>query len=231
MKKVGLVFLLLLSSAIAVLYYYWHQATQLPDWYSSQKAKENVTNISTLPASVEHKLVVNPVSESKSSNFEDIKVILNEADINNLVISKISEKTGESKLHEAIKAVNTTIKDGKMETGAVVNISNFPVEQLDEKEKAALRKLTKTFPGLTNREIYIAVVGKPSLENGHLKFDDNTEIKFGNLRFTISELSDKLGIPKEKLEQRINLELKPGKGQGKKLDIMDDRSAPKTSYN
>lgn len=237
MKKFILILVLLSASTSAVASYYWHQATQLPDWYTSQKEPTNnpeftkkITVIKTQPK-VEQTHTSDTTNSSKTGNSESVKIQLSEADINEVFVSKIAEKTGSTQLPKSVKGIKTTIKDGKIESGAVVNISELPTAQLGESEKVALTKLTDNFPFLTNREVYIAVVGKPSVEKGQLKFDDNTEIKIGSLSFTIADLSTKLGIPKEKLEQRINLEMKLGRVKVENVELIDNNALIKGSSN
>jgi hypothetical protein len=237
MKKFILILVLLSASTSAVASYYWHQATQLPDWYTSQKESSNKPEVNKQPIVIR----TQPISEkintatapnlSKIGNHENVKIQLSEADITDVFVSKIAEKTGGNQLPKSFKGIKTTIKDGKIESGAVVNISELPTAQLGENEKVALAKLTENFPFLTNREVYIAVAGKPSVEKGQLKFDDNTEVKIGSLSFTIAALSNKLGIPKEKIQDRINLEMKLGRVKVENVELIDNNALIKGSSN
>jgi hypothetical protein len=43
-----------------------------------------------------------------------------------LVVSSVAENTPNSKVLETTKGFNTTIKDGNLESGAVINVSRFP---------------------------------------------------------------------------------------------------------
>jgi hypothetical protein len=64
---------------------------------------------------------------------------------------------------------------------------------------------------LENKEIYLGLTGKPKIENGQLLLDDNTQVKLGNLSFSISEISQRLGIPQETLQQKLRLSLQTGR--------------------
>lgn len=134
-------------------------------------------------------------------------------------------------LAEAVKAVKTNIKDGKIESGAVVNISEIPTAHLRKEETAALTRVVKAFPTLNNREIYIGIEGKPTIENGELKFDENTKLKVGNLSFTQAELSKKLGIPESQIRQVSNIELQLGKLKVNDIELTDDKALLKGSVN
>ncbi|MBW4419716.1 MAG: AsnC family protein [Myxacorys californica WJT36-NPBG1] len=55
MKKIGFVLLVLLGGALAGLYYVWHQATKLPDWYQGN-AEPSSIDIQQRTAQVEQKI-------------------------------------------------------------------------------------------------------------------------------------------------------------------------------
>jgi hypothetical protein len=71
-------------------------------------------------------------------------------------------------------------------------------------------KVLEAFPLLENKEVYIGLSGKPRIENGQLKLDKDTKIKIGNLSLSLSEVSQRLGIPQEEIEQKINQSLQAG---------------------
>lgn len=55
MKKIGFVLLVLLGGTLAGLYYVWHQATKLPDWYQGN-AEPSSIDIQQRTAQVEQKI-------------------------------------------------------------------------------------------------------------------------------------------------------------------------------
>jgi hypothetical protein len=238
MKKIVLILVLLIAGTSAVISYYWYQATKLPDWYDSQKettqpsATNNTEDITQEGATTSPLLIDKADARTQKSNGKSVEINLSEADINKLIISEIAKKTGNRQLPEAVKGVNTTIQNGKIETGAVVNFSKIQTAQIGESEKMAIDKLTKTFPFLENREVYIGVAGKPDVgEDGKLKFDENTQIKVGKLSFPLSEISNQLGIPKEQIEKRINLELQLGRVKVENIEFSDKKALIKGSSN
>lgn len=276
-KKIAIIFLLIIASVGGITYYYWHQATKLPTWYTSQKEiPQNSSVVIDTPkvletkAEVEQKIssqIESSTNIESSSNLDkgnnqenqnlsnpsniqlesqseveqkiagnsdkvkNVEVSLNEKDINTLIVSEIAASKGNSKLTEAVKGVNTTIKNGSIEAGAVVNLSKIPQDALGESEKTTLTKLTKTFPFLANQDVYVGVIGKPSVKNGQLILDDNMQVQVGQLRFTVSELAKTLGIPKEQIEKKINIELKLGRLKVKDLEFVDNEAKLKGSPN
>ena len=233
MKKIAVILLLIASGSISGVYYYWRQATNLPIWYTSQEKTNsfniiNETSAQKQSEKVKAKITAINQQAAKSNNLE---VQLNENDLNNLFVSELAKTNKSIKLAEAVKAVKTNIKDGKIESGAVVNISEIPTAHLRKEETAALTRVVKAFPSLNNREIYIGIEGKPTIENGKLKFDENTKLKVGNLSFTQAELSKKLGIPEIQIRQVSNIELKLGKIKVNNIELTDDKALLKGSVN
>lgn len=236
MKKLALIFILLIAGTSAAIYYYYlHQATKLPDWYTSKKettaalgikdteyiSQSQARNAQTTTDKVE--------SFGKNNTGESVKINLNEDDINSLIISGFTKNTSKKELPEAIKGVNTNIQDGKIESGAIVNISKIQTAPTANNDKSTITQLTKTLPFLVNQEVYVGVVGKPTVENGQLKLGDDTEIKVGNLSFPISEVSNKLGIPKEQIEKKINSELKLRGVKVEDVELVDNQALIKGS--
>lgn len=221
MKKVAILSILIITGATAGLYYYWHQATNLPDWYTRQKATTQ-PSVSLQPALAVQEIIEQTKVAQKADNTVEVK--LSEADINNLIVAKLAGGKGEKEVPQFLKGINTTIKDGTLETGAVVNISDLESAPMGATEKATLDKLTTNLPFIKNQEIYVALRGKPSLEEGKLKLDENTEIKIGHLTFPLIELGDRLGIPKSQIEEQMNVQLSLGNLKIEDLQIIDNNA-------
>lgn len=261
MKKLFIVFLLLSGVGFSLVYYYWRQATKLPEWYTTQSLSTqrtlDLSNPSELAAaktrlqekidaSIAQSLSLSspislPLDQSTSnrtnslSQFtnnstsqeispkKNVEIELSNQEVNELVMTKIAEETGQSKVFATALKNHTTIKEGVLESGAVVNLTELPGNQLNPKEIASLEKILKTFPFLANQEIYVAILGKPQIENGQLKWDDNTKIKLGNLNLTISELAQRLGIPQEQIEHKLNLSLQLGRLKVNDMELKDNK--------
>ena len=265
MKKSLIAFLLLILGSASVAYYFWSQATKLPDWYVSKGVSSdklinlsNEVEVQAVKTKLQEKIdtkiedsinarqevspklarldgyEVNtdaPQNTQAQENSRPIQIDLSEKDFNELVVSSVAENRPDSKVLETTKGFNTTIKDGNLESGAVINVSEIPKEKLEQREKAFVEKITKTFPFLENQDVYIGIEGKPKVENGQLKFEEDTRIKLGNLSLTISELSQKLGIPEDKIKERLKLELELGKLKISDIEFNDNNALIKGSVN
>lgn len=251
MKKIGVIFLGITAGAFSLIYYYWNQATALPEWYTAsknlneaqtsssqnQKSKEFDTQgekARAVKQILEKKVEISLRESQQAANQQtnhrkSVQVKLNEGDINNIVTSEVSKNVENTKLLKAVKGSSTTIKSGKLESGFVANLSDVPADELPPGEKSVLKKLTKAFPYLKDQEVYIGIVGQPKVENHRIKFDDNTLIRVGNLRFPLSELSKRLDIPKADLERSISFEL--GKLEVNHVEFTGDSALLKGSVN
>lgn len=224
MKGIGFISLLLTTGVIAG-YYYWRQATALPTWYTKQANITNIVNSKNQPdvqqATEKIKAKV-AASTQRLANSKDVKLQLNENELNNLLASEIAKQSNNTQLAKAVKAVKTDIENGKLKGGAVVDISEISTAQLDSSEAAALTKVIKAFPTLEDRQVYIGVEGKPIIKSGQLIFDKNSKIKIGNLSFTQAELSEKLGIPESKIKQFTKLQLQVDKLKVNDIELTDN---------
>lgn len=238
MKKVVFAVSVFLGIGIAIGYYYWRQATQIPKWYIAQSENTGTTlavkNSSKLIAAKARAIekINSRVDESfKNSPAQPVEVQLDPQDVNELVTVKIAEKANNDKVFLPVSSIRTTIQEGRIESGTVVNLSELPKNQLDENQNAAIEKLVNTFPPLKDRDVYVGISGKPLVENGQLEWDDNTKIKLGNLSLSINELAQRLGVPPEKLKQEFNLPSQLGRLQVSDLELKGDRVLLKGSVN
>ncbi|HEY9603610.1 MAG TPA: hypothetical protein V6C85_18485 [Allocoleopsis sp.] len=238
MKKVVFTISVLLGIGIAVGYYYWRQATQIPKWYTAQSentattiAGRNSLELSSAKARAIEKINSRVEESSRRSPSQPVEVELNPQDVSELVTAKIAEKVNNGKVIPPVSAIRTTIQDGRIESGTVVNLSELPKNQLDENQNAAIEKIVNTFPPLKDRDVYVGISGKPLVENGQLEWDDNTKIKLGNLCLSINELAQRLGVSPEKLKQELNLSSQIGRLKVSDLELKSDRVLLKGSAN
>jgi len=180
----------------------WYQATQLPAWYTtSTTAKPLPLNdkigIQQARKQILHKSQLQDPSKSEAQ--------LNADEVNTLIAASIVTKA-HPQLAQAVKATNTQIHDGKISTGAVIDLQKVSQEQGTARQ-LAIAKLIKSVPDLKNRSVYIGIEGKPIVRNHQITLDDTSHVKVGNLSLTLSELSQRLGIPQERLQQQISQRL------------------------
>jgi hypothetical protein len=242
-KRISLVLLVLLGGTLSGLYYFWHQATKLPDWYREDAAQPPIATPQTkaniqqkIQAQIQQSLIAespnpsspnpsspNPSSPNPSSPNPNrsnpsssktpdkadstVKVQLNQDELNDVLVSKIVEKNRISALPASIKSVHTAVENNTLKTGAVIDLKELKNSNLGSQEKAFLEQATQRIPGLGDRKVYIGIEGKPRVKDGKMQFDDQMRLHIGNLSLTVAELADRLGVPPEKVKERLKLEL------------------------
>ena len=230
MKKLFIVFLILSGVGFAGLYYSWRQATHLPEWYSPQSNNtQNVFDPSNsserlaTQARLQEKIEARIAKAQEISPNKNVEIELSNTEVNELVTTTIAQEASKRPVLATVRTNHTTIKDGVLESGAVVNLDNLPRNQLNESELAALDKIQKTFPFLNEQDVYVGIAGKPQIEMGQVKWDSSTKVKLGNLSLSLNELSQRLGIPAEQLEQTLNLSLPLGSLKVNDMELTNDK--------
>lgn len=219
MKKIGAIAFCLLGSGAIIGYYFWNRVTYLPEWYSqdttttAQAIKlKDTAGIEAAKAKAVQKIQLeieqkNARNISQSQGNTELEVALNSEEINALVISQLAENPQGKTILSSAKGLNTTIQNDRIEVGAIVNSSQIPLEELSDRQKEVFDRATATFPMFKNRDIYVSLEGNLGYDQGKLQFDQNTKVKVGNVSLTVTELSERLGIPPEKMTQILELQL------------------------
>ena len=106
----------------------------------------------------------------------------------------------------------------------MVNLGSVPANEMSSNERSVVTKLIQTFPALGDRNVYIGLEGKPTVMNGQVMLGEDTRIKIGDLSFTASELSQRLGIPEDQIRKQINLEIQLGRLRASDIQLEGDRA-------
>lgn len=168
--------------------------------------------------------------KQQSDAKSDVKVALNSEELNDLIVTKITEKQASKALPTSVKGFHTSVQDDTLKTGAVIDVSQLKNDDFGAQGREFLTQLTEKLP-LGNRKIYIGLEGKPEIKNGRLQFGENTRVRVGDLSLSLKELSDRFGIPPEQLKEKLNLELQLRNLNINSIDFQDGnailRAAPK----
>ncbi len=221
-------FLLALIGGGVGFYSIWHQATNPPEEYLDAVAA-NTQDSQSLPilpsqitsqATVSRNKIAQPLAKAKVGQKVDFK--LTERDINNLVLDKLATAQTDRQIPSGIRAINTSIKDGKIHTGALINLDKLTREAKPGTKAAGLTKLTEKLPFLKDREVYLGIVGKPMFDGKRIEFDESTQIKVGNINFTIAQIAENLGVSPDKIQQAIDLKLQSKNLKIDRIDLQND---------
>ena len=230
MKKILIKLILLaLVGGAGSVYYLWQQATKLPDEYV-EAISATKTDSPDLPlpsrqiseqATVSKSKITTPIDRAKVG--QKVAVKLNDRDLNNLVVAKLANSQTNKQVPAGVKGISTNIKNGKIHTGALVNLDKLAKDGKPGSQAAALSKITDRLPFLKDRDVYIGIVGKPVVEGNRIKFDEDTQIKVGNMNFTISQLAENLGVSEAKIQQAIDFQLQQQNLQVNRVDLTNNQ--------
>jgi hypothetical protein len=214
----------ILIGTIGGTYYVWQEAIKVPSEYTKSGTADRVDSQSlpmqpqqiTERAAVTKQKLTAPIDLVQIGQKVTIK--LSERDLHNLVIEKLASLRSNRQLAAEISGVKTSINDGEIHAGALVNL-----EQVTHSGKfgqlATLSKLTDKLTFLKNQNIYIGIVGKPVVIGSQIKFASDTKIKVGNLNFTISQIAETLGISTDKIQKAIDLHLQQPNFQVDRINL------------
>ena len=173
------------------------QTTSLPDWYSqAQSDRPELGNSDAV--------VIEPVSESVDSTVNTMPgdIVISSGELNNMVTDALVNQPNAAPLLEIAKGVNTSIEKGRIESGLVMNFSELPLESLPAEGRQAVTQLTKKFPLLADRDVYIGLEGRPEVVDGALSLDD-THLKVGQMKLPIGSIANQLGLSQAEIEGQL----------------------------
>lgn len=212
LKKILIFLLVILIAVLVVIYYYWNKVTTLPSWYKPQAAGNHpvIDTRKTAERSraiISNKLPVPLIKTGKQKTAQPVELRLSEDEVNDLLLAALLEKSAEHDLSKVIKATHTEIKNGTMESGAVVNLSDLSKDQLGDNEQKTFEKAMTIFPFLKDQEVYIGVEGRPVLENNALTISGDSRVKIGETEHDLNTLAEMLDINPKKLRDAVRLSL------------------------
>ncbi len=182
------------------------QTSALPEWYSqtseslSQTSEGQAVSTSAPAASSEQ---ISSEQISSAQDFgDDVLSVIPAEQLNQMVTDAIASQPYTAPILDMAKGINTSIKNGRIESGVVMNLADLPMAALPPEGQQAVSQLTQTFPFLANRDVYLGVEGSPKVVDGALSLDD-TNIKIGQLRLPVASVAEQLGLSQGDIEQQI----------------------------
>lgn len=162
-----------------------------PDWYNAR---------SDQPVTILSEAEPPPLEVSPGD------VVISAGELNQMVTEAIAQQPYTAPLLNVAKGVNTSIENGRIESGLVMNLADVPREALPVEGQQAVDNLTRTFPFLANRDVYLGIEGSPKIVNGALSLED-THVKLGQLSLPVANVASQLGLSQTDIEQQIEAAL------------------------
>jgi hypothetical protein len=205
-----LIALVVLALVIAgVVFYFWRQATALPDWYEEERASPTAQPEEHASASPRGELRWTPVAKDDADASKDAVEVRGFHNKTPLV---------RGKARKAIKASRAVRTKDKLEAGVVLDTSKLP-RDMSKQDNDVLERAIANFPGLTKRDVYVGIEDSPVTKNGILQLSPNARLRIGNLTYSLPDAARKLGIDEKKLRADLNRRLR-------KMNITDPKATP-----
>ncbi|MBE9068886.1 hypothetical protein IQ260_19770 [Leptolyngbya cf. ectocarpi LEGE 11479] len=251
MKKVPLLMGLMVFAAVAggSFAYGWYSITPAPSPDGSEAVQEAAQTEGAVaeafdegpnPQSEEQfeasRLAISPDSLADRAPIAEQLSNLTRIDENGQITVALDELQLTQLMHEALlsqpqvaqifahaQSLSTTLDSDLIETGAVLNLSEIPIEGLPTELQTALTQLTSAAPMLAERDIYIGLVARPQVQDGQVYLDQDLKLKLGQFTLPVADVAGHLGLSTHDIEQRLNAVLTQ---QGFTLDaieVIDER--------
>jgi hypothetical protein len=137
----------------------------------------------------------------------DINVTLNQGQIRQIIGEdrELSEKN--RAFLESTQGVRANINQDQLQLGAVVSVSDLPLDVLDSQKRRLAEKVLQSNPALRSRSVYVSLDSNYEIENGQIQINGNTQVSVGNMRFSLQEISQRSGVSQSQIERLINQQL------------------------
>ena len=180
------------------------QTSALPDWYSQPNQSASAIASANSSAGAPETSVTDGIAAASSGGTTDgTTTVIPASRLNQMVTDAIASQPYTAPILDAAKGVNTSITDGRIESGAVINLADLPLASLPAEGQHAVEQLTRNFPFLADRDVYLGVEGTPKVVNGAISLDD-THVKLGQLSLPMAKVASQLGLSQSDIEHQID---------------------------
>jgi hypothetical protein len=191
-KKIGLAALVLVLVVGVVLGVLWRRLTALPDWY---QAPDMIAEDGS--PQVDPDWVQTPPGEPRVGAYV----------LRNPHLRATTPGQAPAPLQKAIKRSRASYADGKLDAGAVLNLSEMDLGSLSAAERSRYQDTIDAFPALTGRDVYVGVEGGVDRGDGRLALGRDTKLRIGDTRYSLATAAKRLGMSERELRTTIETEL------------------------
>lgn len=195
------------AGAGAAAAYYWNRATALPTWYTRSDVDGNAlaTTVGSGESLLRDKLASG--EDVRQLNNQQVAITLSETDINQLIQTRVAQSPTVAPLVAASQGIKATIEGNQLQAGMVINPSQVPLDHLPDDTQTTVKQALEALPMLGDRDLYLGITGRPSLENGRLVLGPDTRLQVGNVTLSLPEVARMTGLSSEDISRQINLAL------------------------
>ncbi len=199
MKKILYLFLFLLLVVGGTYLYFYSQVSYVPDWYDSDNDGQSVVATPTEYSENGEEIPQGQSLRRSMETFarelrEEPMVELDETELDIMMIDALRRMYPGEK-GQFIKDVNSEITPEAMTIGAIVNMAEFPWDDVPEELKP-FRDYLSFFSAGAPDNMLLQFSGKPSIADGKLKFGENATVQVGKQEYPLEMLDVEKRISK-----------------------------------
>ena len=106
-----------------------------------------------------------------------------------------------------MRASRAVLDGDELEAGVVLDLSKVPRDKLVERDKKLYERAVKNFPGITKRDVYVGIEDEPVAKDGVLQLGPDPKVRIGNLRYSLDDAAQRLGMSPTDLRRELDREL------------------------
>lgn len=220
----------------------WFQATALPDWYRTGGDGAGVSprGLGREGAAIQitHEILGDISAEDSGESgslFETIKrrgsafikglregreIELLQPEIELLLVGRLAASEEGRKFLRYARVVHVFLEQDEIEIGAILSLAEVPLETFESAKWSAVRQLTRVFPSLATRDLYVAFRGRPSVRYGNLLFEPSSRLKVGKLSLPFATTVGLLLPEGDRFQDGLEIDL--GRFDLEEIEVLED---------
>ena len=240
MKKTALLMSLVMVSAIVggSFAYGWHSVMSSPNGPAADAVTpatsdpSDVTTNGAEPSQLSQSTASDSLSQSPSLEQQlasvdrengQVRLTLDESQLNHLVSGAILSQPLAAQIFANAQSLQATLNGDRIEAGAVLNLSELLREGLPTDIQNGLDQLTNAAPMFANRDIYMGIVARPSVQDGKVSLDQDLSFRLGQFTLPMADVAEQMGLSTNEIEQRLNAIVMQQGLTLENIEIVDER--------
>jgi len=183
MKKLILVFILLMLTAAGAGYYFYSRITYQPTWYADDRPDKPVRFEGDAMAL--EKKIVEDLKKGKKVQLGMDQLVL-------LAATELESQAG-FEFDKVVRGYRVTMAPPDVEVEMMVDTGRLPLGSLPQDARATVEKVLKAVPADAMKALYVRSRLTPAVENGALRLGATSGISIGKIDLPLEKLEEILG--------------------------------------
>jgi hypothetical protein len=192
----------LLGIGTGLGYFYWEQATAIPEWYTEEE-EEVATSPSPTSASP-FGISASPSAIGSSGRPGSVTSSPNSSSIfRSPTVSAIPQVSATPKaLPYGIQSIKTKIRQNELRAGTLVDLAAMETTT-PGRQGELVQKLLVVMPHLRGRKVFLGVRGQLVEQNGQWQLSAQSKLSIGKVEFSLDEVAAQMSMTRADLDRMI----------------------------